>query len=147
MRLLKFASSIGQIIGADFLMTLMGMSLAFPLSRSLMMFDISSAVQSDRKMLLMRGFGMKLEKWGVFIIGSPSLHSRVLFKLEARDTKYLLNSLAIIRLSTIRLLSIMNCGFMVWLFFPLISLIIFHVFHCKTITLPSSVTCHVAHSS
>ena len=39
--------------------------------------------------------------------------------LDARDTKYLLNSLAIMRRSIIRLLLIMNDGFIVSLLFPL----------------------------
>ena len=109
----------------DFLIIFTGISLDLPFSSSLMILLISSALQSYRKILLGFEPGMKVLKLGMssFLSGDNDL-----FIFGARETKYLLNSSAIIRRSIMRSLLIINEGLMDSLFLPRSWFIAAHVF-------------------
>ena len=98
----------------DFLIIFTGISLDLPFSSSLMILLISSVLQSYRKILLGFEPAMKVLRLGM---SSFSSGDNDLFIFGAGETKYLLNSSAIIRHSIMRSLLIINEGLMDSLFF------------------------------
>ena len=116
--LLKKFTRNGMIIGAEFLIIRMGMSLDFPLSRLVIISLISSSSHSWRYIFVEIEFGKKSKNDFRGWMASSPVERYTLLSVGASETKYLLNSLAISLRQVICSPFTKNDGLIFFLFLP-----------------------------